>query len=70
MYDKPTKKQEAWLSFENAEDMKLIDHFAGQALTGLLTKLHYRDLDSPVDQREVVDLAWSLASDMVRRRIH
>lgn len=48
------------------EDMKMFDYYAGQALNGLLAQIHFKDLENYCDQNELVDLAWTLADNMMK----
>jgi len=68
MENKEKHRHHGRFALDDEESMTLLDYYAGQALIGLLAKLHYRDLDSAYDQRDLVDIAWGIADQMLKMK--
>jgi len=56
------------MAFGDEKGMTLRDYYAGQALAGIMSKLHYNDVTNAVDMREITETVWDIAGAMMVER--
>ena len=63
-----TQNEHCPMAFDNETGMTLRDYYAGQALAGIMSKLHYNDVTNAVDIREITETVWDIAGAMMVER--
>jgi len=63
-----TQYEHCPMAFGDEKGMTLRDYYAGQALAGIMSKLHYNDVTNAVDMREITETVWDIAGAMMVER--
>ena len=56
------------MAFGDEKGMTLQDYYAGQALAGMLSKIHCSDIAHVCDQRELAERVWDISGAMMVER--